>query len=213
MSRDHYKGVPKKRNVVVNPDGLLDIEAIVKPSVSDNTSISGTALKSSSRLEHVAMAPAGALRGGSNFPDLHEYGPLAYLEFNQVGDRAYKVYKIDDQYTGNTSIHIHWTKSDDVDRSGQFSRWQIDYVFYAGNGGVVNSGTNTIDTGDLEYLDSATDHRVVYRTPDLTISGAQPGYYLSTVVRSITPSGTELSNPGLVSLDLMYERNINDPDA
>lgn len=37
MSRDHYKGIPKRRNVVVKPDNTLDIDGLVHPTLTDTT--------------------------------------------------------------------------------------------------------------------------------------------------------------------------------
>lgn len=40
MTRDHYSGVPKFRNVIVNPENKLDIEGIIRPPISPKQHIS-----------------------------------------------------------------------------------------------------------------------------------------------------------------------------
>jgi hypothetical protein len=211
MTRDHYKGAPKRRNVVVRNDNLLDVEGIVRPSIQDNTPItaSGLAVEAATRLKHVAVVDAGTLKiAGASAPTLVEHGSMMYMSFDSPGDRGFRVFKIDYDYVDNASLHIHWTKSDDVDRSGTFCRWRVDYSVYNGKDEEVNGLTFT-ETLDLEYLDSGTTTRYIYRSPNLTLSGIQAGYYVAAKITSTTASGAALVDPGLVSMDFMYLAHIN----
>lgn len=211
MSRDHYKGAPKRRNVVVRKDNLLDIEGIVRPSIQDNTPItaSGLAVEAATSTKHVSIVDAGTLKAaGANSPTLVEFGSLMYSAFDSPADRAFRVFKIDQDYSDSAAIHIHWTKSDDVDRSATFCRWRVDYSVYNGDDEEVDGSTH-VETLDLEYLDSGTNTRYVYSTPSLTLSGVQAGDYISTKITSTTASGAALTGPGLVSMDLTYRSYIN----
>jgi hypothetical protein len=217
MSRDHYKGIPKNRNVVVRPDNLLDIEAIVKPKLEDNTPIfglataSGTAfaLESATHIIHQDVASASTLKlTGANAPALTEHGSLLYLSFDHAVDRCFRMFRISHDYIGSPSLHIHWTKSDDVDRSATFAKWRIDYSVFNGHNEEVNGGT-FVETTDLEYLDSGTTTRVIYRSENMPLVGVSPNDYVSIKVSKVTPTGAELVDPGLVSVDLIYESYVN----
>jgi len=169
-------------------------------------------------VKHMDIGTASSLSPGPGVgtPDVHVKGNLVYLEFNQPTDLAFRIFKVGRDFASNPNLHIHWTKSRDIDESGHTARWRIDYTAYtstagtAGNGAVVGA---FVDTGTLTYGggDANTD-RLVYRTPDLPLVGVAAGQYLTVKISALTPaSGTPVTKPGLVSMDFTYSGYINKP--
>lgn len=118
------------------------------------------------------------------------------------------MFKIGDDFVGSPSFHVHWSKTDSVDRSGTFCKWRIDYTVFNGSTQEV-SGGSFVETSDLEYLDDGTSTRYVYRSENLPLTGFVAGYYVAMKITSITPTGSALPDPGMVSVDLIYEATIN----
>jgi hypothetical protein len=211
MSRDHYKGVPKRRTVVVKKDGNLDVEGKQHPAFDDPTQIDG--LVHASRLEHQTVVDAATAEfgefGGVTSPTLKESGPLLSLSFTASTDAAFRVFKIRYDYLSDPSFHLHWTKPDDVDRSGTFAKWCVEYSVFNGSSEDAALTTTIVDSGDVEYLDSGTTTRVIYRTSNIPLTGFAPGKYVAIKVQSLSPTGSALPGPCLVSMDLIYRANIN----
>ena len=210
MSRDHYKGVPKRRRVVAKTDGTLDLDAIVRPALDDPTPIDD--LHHATRSAHQTVVDAATAEfgefGGDTSPTKQVDGPLLHLAFDDLTDAAFRVFKIDYDYVSDPSFHVHWTKSDDNDRSGTYAKWRVNYRVFDGK--TEDATTfSYVDTEDLEYIDSGTTSRIVYRSPNLALSGFMPGYYVAVKVQRLSPTGSALPSPSLVSMDLIYRAYIN----
>jgi hypothetical protein len=210
MTRDHYKGIPKRRSVVVKSDGNLDVEGKQHPAFDDPTPIDD--LVHVTRFQHqetvsAAVAETGIF-GGVTVPTPTVNGSLVSLSFVLNSDAAFRGFKITTKYVSDASFHIHWTKSDDVDRSGTFSKWCVEYTVYDGQS---EDATTVVvsPTEDLEYLDAGTTTRVVYRSPNIPLVGFAPGKYVAIKVVKLTPTGAATPSPCLVSMDLIYRATIN----
>lgn len=168
--------------------------------------------------KHMDIGTAASLTPGPGVgtPDAHVAGNLVYLEFNQPTDVAFRIFKVGRDFASNPSLHIHWTKSQNINESGNTARWRIDYTVYTSTTGVAGNGAAVgafVDTGTLTYVggDANTD-RLVYRTSDLPLVGIAAGQYLTIKVSALTPaSGTPVTKPGLVSMDFVYNGYINKP--
>lgn len=170
-----------------------------------------------SSVRHIQIATATSLKQGQGAltPDVVYKGNLVYMEFNQTTDIAFYLWKIGREFKDTAAIHIHWTKTQDINESGHTARWRIDYTAYTSTPSTAGNAAVTgvfVDTGDLVYVggDANTD-RLVYRTPDLPIV-ATGGQYVAVKISSPAPSaGISVTSPGLVSCDLTYNAYINKP--
>lgn len=167
-------------------------------------------------VKHVDIATATGLKQGqgATTPDIVYKGNLVYMEFNHTTDVAFYLWKVGRDFKDTPALHVHWTKSQDVNESGNTVRWRIDYTAYtssvstAGNAAVTGT---FVDTGNLTYAggDANTD-RLVYRSPDMPIV-VTAGQYVAVKISSPVPGGVSVTNPGLVSVDLTYNAYINKP--
>jgi len=180
------------------PGGPVDLNA---------TSVKHVEIKTATTLVHGA---------GSLTPDVVYAGNLVYLEFNHTTDLGFAVYKVGRDFASNPNIHVHWTKSQDANESGNTARWRIGYTVYTSTPSTAGNAATTgvfVDTGTLTYVggDANTD-RLVYRTADMPLVGITAGQYITIKVTAPIPaSGTPVTNPGLVSVDLTYSAFINKP--
>lgn len=122
---------------------------------------------------------------------------------------GYRVFKISTKYVDSPTIHIHWTKSSNVNELNKAVKWRVSYTVYDGTSDNVNVTPTVVDIEDV-YDDSGTTSRIVHRTAYTPLVGLIAGYYLSVKVQAITPAGTPLSaDPVLISCDLRYNMYIN----
>lgn len=157
---------------------------------------------------HVNVATPGRLRSvGGTAPTVQNNGPLLYLAFAVGTDEAFRSFKIDSRYVQNAAIHMHWTKSQDTDQSGNIVKWQVEYSVYNGSSENAAVVEHTVSVED-EYEDngaSASD-RIVYRTPNIPLVGITAGYYVSMRITAQAPTGSPaIIAPGLVTLDMTWE--------
>lgn len=159
---------------------------------------------------HVPIATAGGYRGaGVKDPELIEIDNLLVSAFTVDSDQAHKVIKIPLNFISNAAVHLHWTKSQDTDQSGNKVLWQVSYTAYNGYTDAVD-GSGTVVSFEDTYEDSGADTHVVYRTDDLPInSGISRGQYVAFKIEAITPSSNTLAEPALISMDFTYLGRIN----
>jgi len=125
-------------------------------------------------------------------------------------DDALRLYKLPFSYAGNASFHVHWTKSTNTDDSGKTVRWRISYTVFDGKTEEVTGAPATVEYEDT-YVDSGTTTRYVYCTPDILVDGEfESAHYVGVKIEAISPSaGTPLTDPVVVSLDLVYDQQIH----
>lgn len=142
--------------------------------------------------------PAGKL------PPIANHDALSFISFNGVAgaQEVFRMIKIAPNFIGTPAIHIHWTKTDDLDRSGETVRWRVSYSVYDGEGGIVPAST-VIDFDDT-YTDDGTSTHAVYETPWIALVGVTARYYMSIKVEKATPSGSAMAAPGIVAVDFTY---------
>ncbi len=138
-------------------------------------------------------------------------GALLMLQFTPdiTTDRTYRMFKIPTNYVSSPSIHVHWTKTGDQNEFGKNVRWRVGYTIYDG---LTQDGSQPVSTVEVEdtYENSGSASRYVHRTPNVSLTGFIAGYYVSMYIEAISPTGSALvSEPGLVSMDLMYRAYIN----
>ena len=134
---------------------------------------------------------------------------LIGLQMTVNNDEATRTIKLPDTYVLNTaSFHIHWTKSTDTDDSGKNVRWRVTYVVFDGATHDVTTGSQTVEVDDT-YEDSGTTNRIIYRTESTPFNGLlQPNYYVGFKVEPITPTGTALSEPVLINMDISFDKRV-----
>lgn len=173
--------------------GLIELQT----ESADNTSIA----------QHIPIVEVG--RGsffGMALPGNTDN--LGYQLFTVGSDNMYRTFKIPSTFTGNPSAHIHWTKSQDTDQSGNRVLWRIHYKVFDGRTQEASGAGSMVEFEDI-YEDSGTTTRIVYRTDDLELSGFIPSYYVAFRIEAVTPSQDTLAEPALVSLDLIWDELIN----
>jgi hypothetical protein len=214
-----YGGI-RHRNVVANwmrthVQGRSQLPFSAAVSLGAENDVS-SALAGETALVHKAIVEAGTVQhgAGANTPDVQTKEALAYLVFNHPDDAAYRLFKIDRDFVDQPSLHMHWTKSADASEDGNTARFQIEYLAFESSptGEGNGAGTpNIVDTGDMAYdITDANDDRYVFRSVNMPLVGIVAGYYLAVRITSLVPgSGTPVTNPALVSLDLIYNATIN----
>lgn len=131
---------------------------------------------------------------------------MAYLLFNGLvgAQLAYRVFKVPSYFIDTPAVHVHWTKSDDVDRDGETVRWVVKYTVFNGSSEDANSAGTTLELDDT-WDDTGTTTRVVQRTASGALVGVQSNYYIAVSIEKGTPgSGTPMDEPGVVSLDFTF---------
>lgn len=156
---------------------------------------------------HIPIASVSQADGPpGTVPDVQADGPLAYLLFDGlVGvQKVYRVYKVPSYFVDGMAMHIHWTKSDDVDRNGETVKWRVSYKVFNGRDEDGDSGGTVLDLDDA-FADTGTTTRVVHRTLDVPLVGVIANYYVSISIEKVAPgAGTPMGSPGLVSADLTF---------
>lgn len=161
--------------------------------------------------EHYPVVGAGRADGPpGQLPTLNASGALTYVSFDlAAGTQAiYRTIKIHRAFVGSPVFHLHWTKSDDVDRSGESVRWVVTYKAFNGISEDAAGSPSVIEINDT-YDDSGTTARVVYRTPNTSMLGLMALGYLAVKVEKGTPGGSAMASPGLVLLDFTYRGYVN----
>jgi len=160
---------------------------------------------------HIPILGAGRVDGPSGqLPDIEAVNALVYIVFNGVAgsQKVYRTFKIPESYLGEASFHVHWTKSDDVDRSGETVRWIVSYKVFDGRTQDAAATPDTL-TFDDTFLDDGTTTRVVQRIPEQLLADPTALYYVTVCVEKGTPaSGTPMAAPALVSLDFSYRESV-----
>jgi hypothetical protein len=141
-------------------------------------------------------------------PDPYLISPaLLGLKFIAT-DEAYRMFRIQSVYAGEASLHVHWTKSDNINESGKVVKWRVQYCVFPGN----NGNPSTIyEVSDIDtYESSDLNSRIIYRTANMDISAQlQAGWYVGVKVDYVSGETTLISSPVLVSLDLLVRNYIN----
>lgn len=203
---------------------FLKIQAAVSPRIAKQLAIRGhpqrdtlyrTALNDlHGRVgAHHVPITSGATASGppGQLPPVEVSGPLVYAVFDTAAgnQKMYRVFKVPYSFVDTPQVHIHWTKSDDVDRSGETVRWTVTYTVFDG-GSEDGDGAGTVLTFDDAYDSAGTTERVVYRTEDLDLIGVEAGYYVAVSVEKGTPaSGSAMVEPALVSFDFTCRAYLN----
>ena len=182
----------------------------VAPNYSDGTQ--WISIRNATALVHTSMVTPSrsALQPGKG-PSPIVFGTTIGLDYTAVDDASYRVFKIPEEYVGDASFHVHWTKSGDASEAGNVVRWRVSYTVWAGSGGQIATVAPTVVTSDSTYADASTDTtRIVYRTVNIAASGFVADYYVGLKV-DYDAAGTTLatSTPVLVSCDLIYRKQIN----
>ena len=135
-------------------------------------------------------------------------GPFLGAVFN-IGDIAHRTFKINSRYVGNPSVHLHWTKSTDAVETGRAVRWRVTFLAVDGHNQNALATPGVVEIEDT-YDDSGTTSRIIYRTPNLPLTGVVADYYLAIQIERVAPVGTPLSaSPLLISADLRYDMYVN----
>lgn len=159
---------------------------------------------------HIPIATAGGYRGaGVKDPELVEIDNLLVSSFTVDSDQAHKTIKIPLNFVDNPAVHLHWTKTQDTDQSGNRVKWQVSYTVYNGYDETID-GAGTVTSYEQEYVDNGADSHVVYRTINLPINtGITAGKYVAFKIEAIAPSSNTLAEPGLITMDFTYRGRIN----
>ncbi len=141
------------------------------------------------------------------------YGSTMGLEYDNASDAAYRVMKIDYSFTGDgsgadASFHVHWTKAGNADESTKVVRWRISYTVFDGADDDINVSPTVLDLDDT-YDDAGTTTRIVHRTANVAAPGFVAGQYLGVKLEYVAANTTLVSNPVVVSCDLLYTNTIN----
>lgn len=155
------------------------------------------------------VAPGKSTSSPGAGPQPIAYNAAVVLAFTLNTDDAFRQFRIPASYVSTPTIHLHWTKTGNLDESGKVVRWRFSYLVFDGESEDINVAPTVIETEDT-YDDNGTTTRIVYRTPDLALVGFVAGYYCAVKIEAVTPVGTPMaSEPGLFALDLMYNQFIN----
>lgn len=137
------------------------------------------------------------------------FGTVMGLHYDNATDKAYRVLKIDSNFTGTASFHVHWTKSGDLNESTNTVRWQLSYTVFNGSSDEVALVAPTVLTWDDTYDDAGTTSRIVYRTGNETAAGFVAGYYVGICLEYVAGGTTISGGPVVISADLLWEGSIN----
>lgn len=178
---------------------------------TDSLESSITSLEGATRIFHKpTVTPSDALPQPGQGPQPIVFGTVMGLEYDNANDRAFRILKIDDNFVNdNATFHVHWTKSGDIDESGNGVRWRLSYTVFDGASDEVALVTPTVIEWADTYIDSGTTSRIIYRTPDIAATGFVAGYYLGLVLEYVDSETTLTSNPVVVSADLLWEGTVN----
>jgi len=167
-------------------------------------------LEKKTRERHEPIITAGrATSSPGKGPQPTIVGSTYLLAFTVGTDDAFREFKVPAHYFGSPSIHMHWTKTSDVNESGKAVKWRVTLLQFAGDGGDLSASTTSVEYEDT-YDNSGTTTRILHRTPNITIPDLTPNYYVGLKIEAVTPAGTAMaSEPGLFSVDLLYTEYIN----
>ena len=170
----------------------------------------GAADVAATRIPHVpVVTPSAVGRPAGQSPEYVVFGAVLALHYTGNNQKAYGHFKVPSSFVGDATLHVHWTKNVDADQSGATVRRELKYTVYNGNSQDAAAAPEVM-TWDAMYDDDGTTTRIVYRTPDQTPTGFQPGYYVGVEV-GFVPGSTSLSGrPVLVSVDMLCRCTINE---
>lgn len=155
------------------------------------------------------VTPSTFKSPGTREPTPLEDDAAMYLSFVIGNDAAFRQYKIPAQYAGNAALHVHWTKSGTANEASKVAKWRLSYLAFPGNGGNPGATPQVVEH-EGTYLDSGTTTRVIYRTPNLPLTGIVADWYLALRIEAVTPSGVAMASaPALWSADLTFDELIN----
>ena len=172
--------------------------------------------RTTSILHKPTITPATAGFGSGNAPVTQAFGTVLGLHYDQPTDVAYRIIKVPNNLVvaGNTaaveplaSLHIHWTKSNDLAQSGATVRWRISYTVFNGYDDDVSVAPTVIDFDDT-YDDAGTTTHIVHRTGNVDLVGLVPGYYIGFQLEYVT-ANTTLVDPVCISADMLWRGWIN----
>ncbi len=154
------------------------------------------------------VTPSSFKSPGLREPTFIENGALLSMAFTVGVDAAWRQFKIPTAFTGNPSVHVHWTKSSDANEAGKRARWRITYNVFNGNSEDASGEEFTVEI-EQTYVDSGTTSRVVYRSSNTALSGFVAGQYVALRVEAIAPSQDAMtSEPALFSVDLLFDQKV-----
>lgn len=165
------------------------------------------------------VTPDGAESAPGQGPQPVVIGTVMGLDFNSPTDKAYRILKVDSNIvpqgnpsvTAYTSFHVHWTKSGDVDESGNVVRWRLEYTVFDGASGDVALATPSVVEWDDTYDDGATLTRIVYRTSNVEVTDLTPNYYVGVALEYVPANTTLSSSPVVISADLLWRGFLHEP--
>lgn len=184
--------------------------------VSGGLNVNGHAVAIADTIKTIhkpTITPANSKSAPGQGPQPIVYGSTIGLEFDTPAtDNAYRIMKIDGTFAGDgsgsdASFHVHWTKGTDVNESGNTVVWRLEYTVFDGSSNDINIAPTVIQFTDT-YDDTGTTTRIVNRTSNISATGLIPLYYMG-VGLSVVTGGTTITNPVLISCDLLFKNYVN----
>jgi hypothetical protein len=142
-------------------------------------------------------------------PGIDAAGPLVYFVFDGAAGNqsAYRLVRIPLNFVSLAEIYVHWTKTDDVDRSGESVKWVVTYSVFNGNN--ENAAEGQAVSFEDTYEDTGTTSRIVHKINRVSLTNVSKGDYVAFKIEKGTPGGTPMDAPGLVSLDFTLRGWMN----
>lgn len=169
-----------------------------------------TVLQNATRIIHEPIVTSSVSSSSpGKIPDLYLVGTTTLGLMFAPTDEVYKIFRTQSTYVGNASLHIHWTKSDNINEAGKVVKWRVEFsVFECIDGDIsVIHEVSDIST----YTSSELNSRIIYRTANMDISSfITSSQYVSIKVDYIPNETTLVSAPVLISVDLITQNKINE---
>ena len=164
-------------------------------------------IKRTSKVVHLpVVTPHDATPQPGLGPSTTSIGNIIGLIYTSpANDRAYTIFRLDEDFIGTPSFHIHWTKGTDANEQGDTVRWKLDYTVFNPEGGSLLNGSSGTILFDEVYTDSGTTTRAAYSTEYGYVNGDfLPGNYVGIAI-SVVAAGTTVASPVLITADLVYD--------
>lgn len=146
------------------------------------------------------------LKPPAKAPTVAVYGVTPALEFTVDSDAANYFFRIPNDWDGDDiNIKLEWTRSSTgSDDSGKTVKWQIKYL--ATSLGDNCNGSPTTLTVEDSYDSNDVNTQIIYETdyftlPAASLSGKE---VVAMEVSAVTPTGTALSEPALLTMSIEY---------
>lgn len=136
------------------------------------------------------------------------FGSTVGLHFDNTTDKAYRFLKIPNNYVGPATFHIHWTKSGDVNELDNVVEWKLSYTVFDGKTQDVNITPSEVTLTDT-YTDNGTTSRIIHRTANSVEIPLVNNYYLGLQIEYVPGNTTLVSDPVLISADLLWVGYVN----